>query len=552
MKTYLFLFLSLLSLQLYAQGDLINTRLIQPTSTSGNFNQSYIHHLNSSKNELFLSTLSIGVSEYFGFSNVAEDRYYISRIGSNGLPKWTTIVYAAQKLNMQNSSQDFAAVDKDDNIYVLCRPNGLNPYFVDAFGTTVYFYDNFQMLLKINKDGKLVWKKNYQAFSAGVCVDNNNDVYLYGTALSITNTAKNFSLIKLNGQTGNEIYVKDDFNLTQFQFVPTFDNSNNLYVFTEPVAGTSDNLFSVGNLNISLNTDGFNSIMLKFDVEGNILFGKNFYPVNSDVPSYSWINDAKFDGEKIVLNGNYLTTNKDSQFLGMGGIKIDNHYNTNYAGLIAKIDLNGSVEWEKDIQSSKGLSLGFYTNIGLDEEKNIYGYFGFKEKVTYNNTEYIFNTLEDDRVITKIDSNGNLKFFKSIDQSPPNNQNTYYYNLIDMISVDKFNCLGNTNKNNFLNIPLSNDSNPKMYIATFANENLFTDSSNLINFRIYPNPTSDILNIQTEQKISKIEIFDTSGKLLKSNSGNEKNIRVSELTKGLYLIKIYADKNVINSKFIKN
>ncbi|MDN8902019.1 hypothetical protein Q0O39_14205, partial [Staphylococcus aureus] len=25
---------------------------------------------------------------------------------------------------------------------------------------------------------------------------------------------------------------------------------------------------------------------------------------------------------------------------------------------------------------------------------------------------------------------------------------------------------------------------------------------------IYPNPTSDILNIQTEQKISKIEIFD--------------------------------------------
>lgn len=552
MKKYLLFLLSLLSLLAYSQNDLVNARLIQPTSTIGNFSQSYIHHLNSSKNELFITTLSTGFSEYFGLSNGAEDRYYISRIGLDGSPKWNATIYGAQKLNLQNSSQDFSAVDKEDNIYVLCSPNNLNSYFVDAIGTSVNFYDNFQMLLKINKEGKLIWKKNYQAFSAGVSIDNNNDVYLYGTGLTLTNEAKNFSLIKLNGQTGNEIYVKDDFNLTQFQFVTTFDNHNNLYVFTEPVASSADNTFSVGTLNISLNNEGFNNIMLKFDVDGNIVFGKNFYPVNTNLPSYSWINDAKFDGERIVLNGNYLTTDKNSKFLGIGGVVIDNQYNRNYAGLIAKINLNGTVEWEKDIQSSQGLSLGIYTNIDLDDEQNIYGYFGYKERIMYNGTEYIFNSLEDERVITKLDRDGNLKYFKSIDQSLPNNQNVYYYNLIDVIGEDYFNCLGNTSKNDFLTIPLYNQGSRKMYVATFKNYNLSTESAQIVNFKIYPNPTSDFLNVRTEQIINKIEILDADGRLLKSKTCNVSSLNISELSKGLYFIKIYTPQKIINSKFIKN
>lgn len=112
--------------------------------------------------------------------------------------------------------------------------------------------------------------------------------------------------------------------------------------------------------------------------------------------------------------------------------------------------------------------------------------------------------------------------------------------------------MGSTSNNKFLTFPIQNSASPKLYIATFVGENLSTIDKGLSSLEIYPNPTSDILNIQTEQKISKIEILDTSGKLLKSNSGSGKTINVSNLSKGIYLIKIYADKNIINSKFIKN
>ncbi|RZJ31638.1 MAG: T9SS type A sorting domain-containing protein, partial [Chryseobacterium sp.] len=68
---------------------------------------------------------------------------------------------------------------------------------------------------------------------------------------------------------------------------------------------------------------------------------------------------------------------------------------------------------------------------------------------------------------------------------------------------------------------------------------------------LYPNPTSDVLNIETKQTISKIEIFDLSGKLLKSESGKDKKINVSQLAKGMYLIKLYTENGVVPSKFIK-
>src|SRR5690606_32505785 len=53
---------------------------------------------------------------------------------------------------------------------------------------------------------------------------------------------------------------------------------------------------------------------------------------------------------------------------------------------------------------------------------------------------------------------------------------------------------------------------------------------------LYPNPTSDILNIETKQKISKIEIFDMSGRLLKTANGKDKKVSVSQLNKGIYII----------------
>lgn len=68
--------------------------------------------------------------------------------------------------------------------------------------------------------------------------------------------------------------------------------------------------------------------------------------------------------------------------------------------------------------------------------------------------------------------------------------------------------------------------------------------------KLYPNPSKDDINIQTDEDIQRVEIFDTSGKLLKT--GYSKKISVQELPKGNYLIKVYNRRNVDTSKFTKD
>jgi hypothetical protein len=71
----------------------------------------------------------------------------------------------------------------------------------------------------------------------------------------------------------------------------------------------------------------------------------------------------------------------------------------------------------------------------------------------------------------------------------------------------------------------------------------FTD---FINFIIYPNPTSSILNINSNEEIKLIEIYSLEGKLIFSTIENK--IDISNLKSGLYVIKVTNSKNEIGVK----
>ncbi len=76
-----------------------------------------------------------------------------------------------------------------------------------------------------------------------------------------------------------------------------------------------------------------------------------------------------------------------------------------------------------------------------------------------------------------------------------------------------------------------------------------------LDFAIYPNPSTDNLNIQLPTGISKAEVklFDLTGKLLKSiNITSAKNeIDVKNLSAGMYLLKMNADGKTGLQRFIK-
>jgi len=69
------------------------------------------------------------------------------------------------------------------------------------------------------------------------------------------------------------------------------------------------------------------------------------------------------------------------------------------------------------------------------------------------------------------------------------------------------------------------------------------------NIKIYPNPVSDILYFDIDREINKVVLFDMLGrKIIEQN--NIKNISVSNLQKGSYILKLFSDKGVQTEKIV--
>lgn len=68
---------------------------------------------------------------------------------------------------------------------------------------------------------------------------------------------------------------------------------------------------------------------------------------------------------------------------------------------------------------------------------------------------------------------------------------------------------------------------------------------------IYPNPSKDKISVSSDSFITKIELFDLSGKKIieKKNNSNETSLNISQLTKGTYFIQI-TQGNIKQSKTI--
>lgn len=79
--------------------------------------------------------------------------------------------------------------------------------------------------------------------------------------------------------------------------------------------------------------------------------------------------------------------------------------------------------------------------------------------------------------------------------------------------------------------------------------NKFTDSGNKIS--LYPNPAKDLLNVSSANAISKIEVYDMTGKKLVSRN-NASDINLSSLGKGVYIISVLqANGSVVAKQFVK-
>ena len=69
--------------------------------------------------------------------------------------------------------------------------------------------------------------------------------------------------------------------------------------------------------------------------------------------------------------------------------------------------------------------------------------------------------------------------------------------------------------------------------------------------RMYPNPVNDILTIESDFRLTKIEIYSIVGSKVKEIYMDFSSIQTGHLSKGIYILKIHSEKGISTKKFTK-
>ncbi len=136
--------------------------------------------------------------------------------------------------------------------------------------------------------------------------------------------------------------------------------------------------------------------------------------------------------------------------------------------------------------------------------------------------------------------------------------NTTFFNILYQWHIQDPVSIREQDRNNAI-FAAQNNRNPFIdhpeYVQAIWNNLLSTKDIALSDLTIYPNPTKgNIIHISTSAStITKIEIFNILGTSVLSQKlkNNSTEINVSNLNKGLYLIKLNSEKGSITKKLVK-
>lgn len=68
---------------------------------------------------------------------------------------------------------------------------------------------------------------------------------------------------------------------------------------------------------------------------------------------------------------------------------------------------------------------------------------------------------------------------------------------------------------------------------------------------LWPNPADDVLNVQTSAQVESFSVVDLGGKvILSGKTKSQAQLDISDLAKGIYVLKLNSDRGILNKKFI--
>ena len=314
-----------------------------------------------------------------------------------------------------------------------------------------------------------------------------------------------------------------------FEVTYTNGNTYNLLCVTKNGATVT----SFGNNGILSFSQNINSI---YSVNNQFFVITDEYSPN-DSTKYSinrFNNNSTSDSsfQTIVTNGLHST----SQFINNDSSN-NLYVITNYQN---ETDTNVSSEIRK--YTSSGAPVSTFGNNGLIFN----AHYGFIRTIFDSNDNPLFCGVKDygnlyNPIITKYSKNGILdtKF----------NQTGYYEELNSSLAyyLDfAFNPLAN---NEIITSGVADNTEIKFLAKYKLTSFLSANETENAKIQIYPNPAKDFISIENLKTQTNFEIYDMQGKLVKKDKYKNAQISVTNLSKGVYILKIptenYSQKLII-------
>lgn len=458
--------------------------------------------------------------------------------------------------------------DTHGNLMILFR-------YVDLFSSNVDFG-----FFKLNKYGDLldtiVFKLDGDDYIDKFEIDHNNSIYASGTWLNPISLVNELALYKINfNDSINNIYRRyQNVNGNYFGY-HMLKKDNSIYLTGSKKSSLNSNDFMIRKVDGNTNTQ-FDSVYSTPKTESS--YGSNFTLDDNLVltgnsrtgsPNQVSVLTMKVDtngieqwrtftsmedirGGSICQSwGNDVVQANNGAYYIAGGT--DNWCDTNMYSrgrtnsLLIKLDSNGNNVW---IKKEKFVNNTYqnYGQIHLTRDGNLLC-IGNVDRLTPN-----FPQRDDTQIlITKYDLNGNIIWFREYGKPDffefhygsyitkdggivitgryENLYNPFYDVQTYVMKLDACGCLVPGCDPNCISTGLS-------------------DSKNQLAIKLYPNPATNRLNIESNQKIDRYIIYNLLGEHQLEGINNN-SIDISMLTLGIYLIKLESDNSSSIIKFIK-
>jgi len=500
------------------------------------------------------------VHNFFGITQISSSitNRSIAKISYSGDLIWNVESHEYDDYPLRNSNgKDTDINNREEISYIMkCKNTVVDQCQITASNGEIAIGNPGDFLFsKINSEGRFLFKHKFipSDFSStmdyiGILAMESGETILVGLASGDFNyLGSNYSfptksmIVCKFSASGNILYLRS-FPYTYNNIVIEKDQENNIYLFFNT---SQSGTLSYDSVNIADNTVNSKAIFLKMNTSGQVIGGKDFNSGRSDEPFY--INSICKLSNGFAMYGNTYgnTTPNNVQFT--------NPYQPASASLhitdiITKLDSSGIISWSYPIFSPETAQTSHsYQSryiMDKDQEENLYIAPIFKRKLTYRNSEIQLNENYKQSILLKLDTDGNL-----LSQKPLG-----FFFLSPILNIYGLNKVSVSAQ-----VEKPADNFDFGYIGGYNVVTLFLEKEELATqdiakkiFEVFPNPTSDFININTKEKINRIEIYDANGRRVISDINSNNQIDVRKLLKGIYYIRINTDLNILTSKFIKN